>query len=118
MLRAAAHISRSARLYCSKIWTKFCEIQFYRYPSKAACHYLCADCLTTLSASTNYIVSIILPVVLYGCQAWSLTLREERRLRVVENGVLRIFGLERDQVTEVGENCIMRNFITCTLLQI
>ena len=34
----------------------------------------------------------IFPVVLYGCETWSLTLREERRLRVFENRVLRIFG--------------------------
>jgi hypothetical protein len=38
-------------------------------------------------------VLIILPVVLYGCETWSLTLREEHRLRVFENRVLgRIFG--------------------------
>jgi hypothetical protein len=37
--------------------------------------------------------TIILPVVLYGCETWSLTLREEHRLRVFENRVLRrIFG--------------------------
>ena len=42
----------------------------------------------------------ILPVVLYGCETWSLTLREERRLRVFENRVLRrIFGPEGDEVT-------------------
>ena len=42
----------------------------------------------------------ILSVVLYGCETWSLTLREERRLRVFENRVLRrIFGSERDEVT-------------------
>jgi hypothetical protein len=35
--------------------------------------------------------SIILPVVLYGCETWSLTLREEHRLRVLENSVLRTF---------------------------
>jgi len=41
-----------------------------------------------------------LPVVLYGCEIWSLTLREERRLRVSENRVLRrIFGHKRDEVT-------------------
>jgi len=41
-----------------------------------------------------------LPVVLCGCETWSLTLREEDRLRVFENRVLRrIFGLERDEVT-------------------
>ena len=44
--------------------------------------------------------NIILPVVLYGCETWSLTLREERRLRVFENKVLRIiFGPRRDEVT-------------------
>jgi hypothetical protein len=44
--------------------------------------------------------NIIVPFVLYGCETWSLTLREERRLRVFENRVLRrIFGPERDEVT-------------------
>jgi hypothetical protein len=38
-----------------------------------------------------------LAVVLYGCEPWSLTLREEHRLRAFENRVLRIFGLERDE---------------------
>jgi len=44
--------------------------------------------------------TIILPVVLYGCETWSLTLREERSLRMFENRVLRrIFGPKRDEVT-------------------
>jgi hypothetical protein len=44
--------------------------------------------------------NVILPVVLCGCETWSLTLREECRLRVFENKVLRrIFGLKRDEVT-------------------
>jgi hypothetical protein len=44
--------------------------------------------------------NIILPVVLYGCETYSLTLREERKLRVFENRVLRrIFGSKRDEVT-------------------
>ena len=44
--------------------------------------------------------TIKLPVVLYGYETWSLTLREERRLRVFENRVLRrIFGSKRDEVT-------------------
>jgi hypothetical protein len=44
--------------------------------------------------------TITLPVVLYGCETWSLTLREEHRLRVFENRVLRrIFGPKRDEVT-------------------
>jgi len=41
--------------------------------------------------------NIILPVVLYGCETWSLTLREERRVRLFENRVLRrVFGPNRD----------------------
>jgi hypothetical protein len=44
--------------------------------------------------------TIILPVVLYRCDSWSLTVREEQRLRVFENRVLRgIFGPKRDKVT-------------------
>jgi hypothetical protein len=43
--------------------------------------------------------TVILPVVFYGFEAWSLTLREERRLRVFENRVLRrVFGPKRDKV--------------------
>jgi hypothetical protein len=43
--------------------------------------------------------TIILPAVLYGCETWTLTLREEHRLRVFENRVLRrIFGPKRDEV--------------------
>jgi hypothetical protein len=45
--------------------------------------------------------TIILPVVLYGCETWSLTLREEHRLRAFENRVLRtISGPKRDEVAE------------------
>ena len=44
------------------------------------------------------IKTIILSLVLYGCEAWTLTLREECRLRVFENRILRrIFGLKRDE---------------------
>jgi hypothetical protein len=43
---------------------------------------------------------IILPVVLHGCETWSLTLREERRLRVFEKRVLRnVFGSQEGEVT-------------------
>jgi hypothetical protein len=54
------------------------------------------------SKNTNIKIyrTIILPVVLYGCETWSLALREEHRLRVFENRVLRkIFGPKRDGVT-------------------
>ena len=44
--------------------------------------------------------TIVLPVVLYGCETWSLTLREGRRVRVFENRVVRrIYGPKRDEVT-------------------
>ena len=44
--------------------------------------------------------TIILPVILYGCETWSLTFREEHRLRLFENKVLReIFGTKRDEIT-------------------
>jgi hypothetical protein len=52
--------------------------------------------------------TIIVPVVLYGCDTWSLTLREEHGLMVFENRVLgRIFGPKRDEVT--GESRKMHN---------
>jgi len=64
--------------------------------------------------------TIILPLVLYGCEAWSLTLREERKLRLFENRVLRrVFGPKRDEVTGNGENYIRRslgNFIPYPIL--
>ena len=54
--------------------------------------------------------TIILPVVLYGCETWSLTRREERKLTVFENMVLRrIFGPRRDEVTGNGGDCITRS---------
>jgi hypothetical protein len=49
---------------------------------------------------TRIYKTIILSVVLYGCETWSLTLREEHRLRVFGNRVLRrIFGPKRNEVT-------------------
>jgi len=63
--------------------------------------------------------TLILPVVLYGCETWSLTLREERRLRVFEEKVLgRIFGLKMDEVTKEWGNYIMRSLMICNAHQI
>jgi hypothetical protein len=57
--------------------------------------------------------AIILPVVLYGCENWSLTLREECRLRVFENRVLRrIFGPKRDKVTGEWRRLHNKEFYT------
>jgi hypothetical protein len=56
--------------------------------------------LQSRNAKIKIYKTIILPVVLYGCETLSLTLREEHRLRVFENRVLRrIFGPKRDEVT-------------------
>jgi hypothetical protein len=68
-----------------------------------ACYHLVQSLLSSrlLSRNVKFKVykTIILPVVLYGCETWSLTLREEHRLRVFENRVLRrIFGPKRDKV--------------------
>ena len=64
-----------------------------------ACYYSVQNLLSSRLLSTNLKFkiyrTIILPVVLYGCETWSLTLREERRLRVFG----RIFGPRRDGVT-------------------
>jgi len=58
--------------------------------------------------------TIILPVGLYGCETWSLTVREERRLRVFENRVLRrVFGPKREEVT--GEWRKLHNEELCNL---
>jgi len=60
--------------------------------------------LTTSLLTKNLKIKIfrtaILPVVVYGCETWSLTLKEERKPRVLENRVFRrIFGAKRDEVT-------------------
>jgi hypothetical protein len=56
--------------------------------------------LLTRNVKVKIYKTIILPVVLYGCETWSHTLREEHRLRMFENRVLRrIFGPRRDEVT-------------------
>jgi hypothetical protein len=62
--------------------------------------------------------TLILPVVLHGCETWSLILREEHRLRAFENRVLKkIFGPKRDEVT--GEWRKLHNEeLRCTLRQV
>jgi hypothetical protein len=61
---------------------------------------LLSSCLLSINVKIKIYRTIILPVVLYGCETYSLTLREEHRLRVFENRVLRrIFGPKRDKVT-------------------
>jgi hypothetical protein len=63
--------------------------------------------------------TVILPVVLYGCETWSLTLREEHRLRVCENRVLRrIFVTKKDEVMREQRSCTVGSFLICTHHQI
>jgi hypothetical protein len=82
------------------------------------CYYSVQNLLSSRLISKNPKIkiykTIILPVVLYECETWSLTLREEHRLRVFENRVLRrIFGPKRTE-----KNCIMMNFTACILHRI
>ena len=75
-----------------------------RLKSGNACYHSVQNLLSSSLLSKNIKIkihrTIILPVVAYGCETWSLTLREERRLRVFESWVLRrIFGPKRDDVT-------------------
>jgi hypothetical protein len=61
---------------------------------------LLSSCLLTRNVKVKIYKTIILPVVLHGCETWSLLLREEHRLRVFENRVLRrIFGPKWNEVT-------------------
>ena len=69
-----------------------------------ACYYSVRNLLSSSLLSKTLKIkiyrTIILPLVLYGCETWSLTLTEERRLRVFENRVLkRVFAPKRDEVT-------------------
>ena len=74
-----------------------------RLKSGNVCYHLVQNLMSSSVLSKNIKIkiyrTIILPLVLYGCETWSRTLREECRLRVFENGVLRrIFGPKRDEV--------------------
>jgi hypothetical protein len=75
-----------------------------RLNSGNTCYYSVQSILSSRLLSWNVKIkiykTIILPFVLYGYETWSLTLKEEHRLRVFENRVLRrIFGPKRDEVT-------------------
>ena len=72
-----------------------------RLKSENACYYsvqnLSSSSLLSKNVNIKIYRTIIVPVVLYGCETWSLTMTEERRLRVCENRALRkLFGPERD----------------------
>jgi hypothetical protein len=72
-----------------------------------------------MDVKVNIYKTILVPVVLYECEIWSLTLREEHRQRVFDNSVLRrIFGPKRDEVTGEWRKLHMRSFIFYTPSQI
>jgi hypothetical protein len=68
-----------------------------------ACYYSLQNLLSSRLLSKNLKITIcktiILPVVRYGCETWSLTLKDAHRLRVYENRVLRISVMKRGKVT-------------------
>jgi len=75
-----------------------------RLRTGSACYHSVQNLLSSRLLSKNLKIriyrTIILPIVFYWCETWSLTLREEGKLRVFENKVLRrIFGPWRDEVT-------------------
>jgi hypothetical protein len=80
------------------------KIKIRLNPGNASYHSvqnLLSSCLLSKHVKIRIYKTIILLVVLYGCETWSLTLREEYRLRVFENRVLRrISGPKRDEVAE------------------
>ena len=88
----------SEKRICSKRNDKFMALNVL------SCYHSVQNLLSSKLLSKNLKIkiykTIILPVVLYGCETWSLTPRGERKLRVFENMVLRrIFGPRRDEVT-------------------
>jgi hypothetical protein len=95
----------------------------WRWNSDNACCHSVQNLLPSHLLSKNVTIriykTIILPVVLYAGENRSLTLREEHRLRVFENRVLRrILGLKRDEVTGGCRNCITKGFVICALSQV
>jgi len=74
-----------------------------RMKSGNARYHLVQNLLSSSLLSKNLKINIyrtkILPVVLYGCETWSLPLRVEHRLRVFENRMLRIFRPKKDEIT-------------------
>jgi sorting nexin-29 len=91
-----------------------------RLNSGNACNHavqnLLSSCLLSRNVKIKIYKTIILPVVLYGSETWSLMLREEHTLRVFENRVLRrIFGPKRDEVTGGWRKLHDEECVVCTL---
>ena len=88
-----------------------------RLSSGNACYHSVQNILFSSWLSKDLKIKIyktIILSVLYGCETWSLTLREVRRLRLFDNVVLRIFELKRDEVTREWEYYTMRSLMIFT----
>jgi hypothetical protein len=93
-----------------------------RLNSRNACCLSVQSLLSLCHLSKNLKIkvykTIILPVVLYCCETWPLTLRAKHRLKVSENRVGEYLGLRGGSGGRMEKNCIMRSFITYTLHQL
>jgi len=94
-----------------------------RLKPENACYHSVQNLLSSSSISKNIKIkiyrTIIVSVVLHGCETWSLTLREGPRLRVFENRVCgESLGLRRTRQQGSGENYIMRSLMICTRHQL
>jgi hypothetical protein len=92
-----------------------------RLNSGNACYHSMQNLLSSRLLSKNVKVRIYktIPVVLYGCETLSLTVREEHKLRIFENTVLRrIFRVKRDGAMTGWRKPHNEGFIMCTLLQV
>jgi len=94
-----------------------------RVKSGIACYHSVQNLLSSSLLSKNIKGKIyrttILPLILYGCETWPLTLRKEHRLKVFENRVLgKIFEPKKDEVEVGGYDYIIRSFMFCATHQI
>jgi len=101
----------------------YAEVIKSRLKAGNACYYSVQSLLSSTLLSKNLKIkiyrTIFLPVVLHGCETWALTVREERKLRVFENRVLRrIFGSKRTREQGSAVNYVMRSLMICTPHQI
>jgi hypothetical protein len=75
----------------------------------------CCHSVQSLLSSHRIYETLIFLAVLYGCETWSLTLREEQRLRVFENTLRRIFVPRKDEVAGEWRKLHNRSFVICSL---
>jgi len=105
-----------------QIFEKYSNIKVFYLPSDAQENFFKTNikiyiktAATCFGLITIIRERVILSVVLYGCETWSVTLREEYRLRIFVHRVLgNVFEPKRDEVLETVENGIMRNCMICT----